>query len=166
MADSKQTDQKAQAAQQQADQEAAKELQEPERANQAAARAPALDFDIEEMRRGADDPTSQRAPAWVHALTTEYAGYINVGRPERAEQVEDELRKLGYSTEGIRLADSPSLPRRVAEEEDARGPAERRKKAAEREEFVKVTGRRVPDRQTTAGTKGTGKEADKIHVDS
>lgn len=165
MADSKQTDQKAQAAQQQTDQAAAKDLQEPERADQAAARAPALDFDLEEMRRGADDPTSQRAPSRIHAMTTEYAGYINVGRPERAQQVEEQLAREGYGVDGIRLADSPSLPQHVAAEEHARGAAERRKKAQERKEFVEVTGRRVPERAQASGTKGTGKEADKIHID-
>lgn len=151
MADSKQQqDQKAAQAQADADAKATEQLNQPERANQAAQRAPALDVDLEETRKGDNDPTSQRAAARIHAMTTEYAGYINVGRPERAQQVEEQLRKEGYGVDGIRLADSSSLPQHVAEEENRRSPADRRKKAAERKEFAEVTGRRVPERATAA----------------
>lgn len=121
------------------------------RRNEAAARSPELDRDLEEVRKADDDPTSQRASSYVHGLTTEYAGYVNSGRPERAGQVEAELARLGYSTDGIRLADSPSLPQHVAEAENARTPAERRKEAARRKAFAEVTGRRAPSPTTAEG---------------
>jgi hypothetical protein len=137
-----------------------------ERADQAAERAPTLDTDLDEVRKDTSDPTSQRAPARVHAKTNDYAAAINVGRPGRAEQVENELGEEGYSVDSIRLADSASLPQHVAAEEHARSAAERRKVAQERGDFAVVSGRRAPEPVRAArGKKGTGKDPKAIYAD-
>ena len=143
--------------------QAAKADELTERANQAAERAPTLDTDLEEVKKGADDPTSMRASAEVHRLTTEYAGAVNVGRPDKVDEVQEKLERQGFSVDPIPTGDSASLPVDVARAEQERSAAERRKVAEERENFAVVTGRRAPaDRQVTT-TKGTGKDASKVY---
>lgn len=136
-----------------------------ERANEAAARAPSLNTDLEEVVKEASDPTSQRAPADVHAKTNQYAAALNVGKPRQLEEAQRALEEEGYSVDPIETGDSPSLPVDVAQAEKDRSAAERRKVAEQRRDFAVVTGRRPPERQRTAtGKKGTGKEADKVYA--
>ena len=136
-----------------------------ERADQAAQRAPGLDFDLEEVGKDADDPTSQRAPADVHAKTNEYAGALNVGKPKQLEEAQASLERDGYNVDKIETGDSPSLPVDVAQAEKERSAAERKKVAEERRDFATVTGRRPPERQRAdRSKKGTGKEADKVYA--
>lgn len=137
-----------------------------ERANQAAERAPSLNTDLEEVLKDASDPTSQRAPADIHAKTNDYAAALNVGKPRQLAEAQAALEEEGYSVDPIETGDSASLPVDVAQAEKNRSAAERKKVAEERRDFAVVTGRRPPERTRTASKKGTGKDPKAIYADT